>query len=79
MQKDKRYYGRLKAAENASRKAQKYQSKEDAKMDALREQFGLDRLTAAATGQTLPAAGAGGAGGGGAEDMLSPQPAAHGE
>eukprot|EP01046_Picozoa_sp_COSAG06_P117386 COSAG06_NODE_64447_length_259_cov_0.975000_1_plen_48_part_10 len=48
MQKDKRYYGRLKAAENASRKAQKYQSKEDAKMDALREQFGLDRLTAAA-------------------------------
>ena len=44
MQKDRRYYGRLKAAERASKAAQRYQSAEGAKMDALKEMFGLDRL-----------------------------------
>lgn len=74
MQKDKRYYGRLKAAEKASKKAQKYQSTEDAKMNALREQFGLDRLTAAANGQNVLATAASET-----PSMTSPQPAAHGE
>ena len=74
MQKDKRYYGRLKAAEKASKKAERYQSREDAKMDALRAQFGLDRLTAAANGQNLPETGRAQA-----PSMSSPQPAGHGE
>ena len=74
MQKDKRYYSRLKAAEKASKKAQRYQSTEDAKMNALREQFGLDRLTAAANGQHLPTTAAAPA-----PSMTSPQPAGHGE
>ena len=70
MNKDKRYYSRLKAADRASKKAEAYQGKEDAKMDALRAQFGLDRLTDAANGLNAPAQAA-------APDMLSPQPAAH--
>lgn len=74
MQKDKRYYHRLKAAEKISKKAERYQSTEDAKMNALREQFGLDRLTAAADGRNLPAAAAAAA-----PTMTSPQPAGHGE
>ena len=74
MQKDKRYYHRLKAAEKVSKKAERYQSTEDAKMNALREQFGLDRLTAAANGRNLPAAALAAA-----SSMTSPQPAGHGE
>ena len=74
MQKDKRYYSRLKAAEKASKKAERYQSTEDAKMNALREQFGLDRLTAAANGQNLPEQSTAQA-----PSMTSPQPAGHGE
>jgi hypothetical protein len=74
MQKDKRHYGRLKAAEKASKKAERYQSTEDAKMDALRAQFGLDRLTAAANGQNVPQTAAAQA-----PSITSPQPAGHGE
>ena len=42
MNKDKRYYSRLKAADRASQQAASYQDKEDAKMDALKQMFGLD-------------------------------------
>ena len=79
MQKDKRYYSRLKAAEKASKKAKRYQSTEDAKMSALREQFGLDRLTAAANGQNLQTAAASASNATDGPSMTSPQPAGHGK
>lgn len=72
MNKDKRYFNRLKAADRASKQAAQYQGREDAKMDELKKLYGLDRLEAAANGQTeVPVAG------GQAGEMLSPQLASH--